>query len=232
VNVQIATAGIFAVAGSTTHVSAQMVATEVRHPFTWDLTVTQSYTGAKIPIDTYDGPDGEQLRLIVVDDNLQMFREFALAQDGGTFRQRFDFPKTALYHVYAASTPHESGPLVFRFDFIAGNLTTRPVRTLGSASVDGTSVGNGTCAARFSIPELRHGMTQTIRVALQNGVTPTRAVLIAARDLTYAEPALTPAADGVTIAIKATAPGDYKLWLEAMDGAGKRCLSPLVLSIR
>lgn len=198
VSVQIASNGTFALAGATSHIRARMVATALASSLAWDLEFTLAHTGAPIAITRYDTAMTQPMHLIAINDAFTTFQHFHPRLDrAGTFHLRMQFPKSGYYHLYADTTPHGNSRQVFRFDFVAGALTSRPpARKLGPPAHGKTSVRAGPYRVVFDVPKLTAGAPAMLGVHISKAGAPARdlrpylgaaahIVMIDAHDLSY-----------------------------------------------
>jgi len=189
-------AGTFALSGAVATTSATLVAQPLpRDPLDVRLDIVLRRAAGGSVVRRYDVDMTKLLHLVIVSDDFKTFLHVhpRLGNDGRfTLLQRF--PRPALYHAYADTTPHGLGHQVFRFDLSVSGGRLAHARALAPT---GPRVRAGPYTVVLDRVRLRAGADNHVIVRVLAGATPApdlhpylgalaHAVLLSGATLSYA----------------------------------------------
>jgi len=227
--------GRFALAGAEPGVAGALVVTPQGSALDVKLDVMLHRPAEKNALKRYETIDGNQMRILVLSDDLGLFFDRPVPHViDGHGQAWVRFPGPGLYHIYVDAVPHTLTRQVVRFD-----VTLDPAGSVEPRELPGpvTKAETGPYTLRFDTLDLTAQQAATIRLHIAENDKPAKdlrpchgrpahATIISATDLRFipvdisAGKATTPAAIDPDISFAATlpAPGAYRLFVEFAGG--------------
>jgi hypothetical protein len=186
--------GAFALAGGQAQVEGTLTATPSGKT-TDKLDIVLSKKGSTAPLTRFDVELSKQMHVIAVSDDLKTFlhQHVTKVTTDGHFRLTMKFPRPALYHIYADSSPAGIGQQVLRFDLSVGGTFQHQPANLAPSALESSSGGY---TVKFDSLSLKAGDETMLHLQiLKDGApatdvkpflgVPAHAVFIAADTLDY-----------------------------------------------
>ncbi len=163
--------GIFALPGAVATTSATLVARPLRNdPLEVRLDIVLRRAAGGSVVRRYDVDMTKLLHLVIVSDDFKTFLHVhPRLQSDGHFTLAERFPRPALYHAYADTSPHGLGHQVFRFDRSVGGGRLARARELAPT---GSRVRTGPYTVVLDRVRLRAGADNRVVVRVLAGATP------------------------------------------------------------
>jgi hypothetical protein len=236
--------GRFALAGSAPGVAGVLVVSPQGSALDVKLDVMLHRPAEKNALKRYETIDGNQMRILVLSDDLGQFFDRPVPHViDGHGQAWVRFPGPGRYHIYVDAVPHTLTRQVVRFD-----VTLNPAVGTESRELPGpvTKAETGPYTLRFDTLDLtaQHASTLKLHIAENDKPAkdlrpchgrPAHATMISAADLSFipietaadkqpASPTIDP---DISFATNLPAPGAYRLFVE-FDGGRLSYTSPFV----
>jgi len=227
--------GRFALAGTEPGVAGALVVTPQGSALDVKLDVMLHRPAEKNALKRYETIDGNQMRILVLSDDLGQFFDRPVPHViDGHGQAWVRFPGPGLYHIYVDAVPHTLARQVVRFD-----LTLDPAGGTEPRELPGpvTKAETGPYTLRFDTLDLTAQQATTLNLHIAENDKPAKdlrpchgrpahAILISATDLSFIpveigtskEPAPAMIDPDLSFAATVPSPGAYRLFIEFSGG--------------